>query len=65
MNFQPNAIYPNTLHHDRVISIPSVKLSADHMGEAVWRSSIAAGEPHPEERRDLIGTPPMFNYPTK
>lgn len=36
----------------------------EHIGETVWRSSMKGGEANPEQRRDLIGKPPMFNYPT-
>ena len=64
MSFQPNQIFPNTLHESRQQKIPSVKNS--NIGESVWRSSIEGGDPHPiSQKRNVIGTPPMFSYPTK
>jgi len=65
MAFQPNPIYPNTLHADRLTKIPAVKRD-DHIGDSVWRSSVDGGEPNPEQRRDMTGhMNSMFNYPTK
>jgi hypothetical protein len=36
-----------------------------HIGESVWRSSMAGGDPNPEVTRKIIDKPPMFSYPTK
>lgn len=45
--------------------IPSVKMS-EHIGESVQRSAMEGGDAVPTSHaRNIIGTPPMFSYPTR